>query len=146
MSEPILQIIARTARFNFTNVQPHFINPCCFGEDFAAWLRTQLLGLTSRGFHLSQPIQEDYGWGLWASRGKDTFWIALSSSQDGDVDSASPRPDYGEWVVSITYDPGLNLFRRLFHRVGPSAGAEVARDVEAALKAAPDIRVLPCPG
>jgi len=59
---------------------------------------------------LSEPIQEDYGWGLWASRGKDRFWVALSYVGDG------PQEAPAQWVVSVTYDPGLNLAKRLFHK------------------------------
>ncbi len=30
--------LLQTGCFSSTEVQEHFINPCCFGEDFAAWL------------------------------------------------------------------------------------------------------------
>jgi hypothetical protein len=42
--------------------KPHFINPCCFGEDFAAWLKQELAPLAAHGFDFSEPMQEDYGW------------------------------------------------------------------------------------
>jgi len=58
---------------------------------------------------ISEPIQEDYGWGLWASRGKDRFWIALSYAGEG------PQETPAEWVVSMDYDAGLNPMKRLFH-------------------------------
>jgi hypothetical protein len=32
----------KTPRFNQTEVQPHFINPCCFGEDCIFWLIAEL--------------------------------------------------------------------------------------------------------
>jgi hypothetical protein len=32
-------ITIETDLFEHREVKPHFINPCCFGEDFAAWLR-----------------------------------------------------------------------------------------------------------
>ena len=57
---------------------------------------------------LSDPIQEDYGWGLVASPGKDRFWIALSYVGDG------PQETPAQWVVSVSN--GLNLFKRLFHK------------------------------
>jgi hypothetical protein len=34
----------KTPRFNQTEVQPHFINPCCFGEDCIFWLIAELRG------------------------------------------------------------------------------------------------------
>jgi hypothetical protein len=64
-------IMIETDLFEHRKVKPHFINPCCFGEDFAAWLRDKLLPLEEEGFDFAEPIQEDYGWGFWASHGRD---------------------------------------------------------------------------
>src|SRR3989442_7625177 len=95
------EITVETDLFEHREVKPHFINPCCFGEDFVAWLLTELAPLTAAGFEFSPPIQEDYGWGLWANHGKDPFWVALSYVGEG------PTEDPGQWVVSVTYDAGL---------------------------------------
>jgi hypothetical protein len=76
-------ITIETDFFEHREVKPHFINPCCFGEDFAVWLRAELSHLAADGFSLSEPFQEDYGRGLWAAHGKDHFWIALSYVGDG---------------------------------------------------------------
>jgi hypothetical protein len=103
-------ITVETDRFEHREVKPHFINPCCFGEDFAAWLRQEILRLGDLDFNLSEIIQEDYGWGFWASRGKDRFWVALSYVGDG------PQETPAQWVISVNYDPGLNLVKRLLHR------------------------------
>ena len=103
------QITVETGRFEHREVKPHFINPCCFGEDFAAWLRQQLSRLPQLGAEFSEPIQEDYGWGLWATCGKERFWIALSYAGEG------PQEAPAEWVISVDYDPGINLMKRLFH-------------------------------
>jgi len=104
------RFMVETDLFEHRAVKPHFINPCCFGEDFAAWLKQELSRFPELGVEVSEPIQEDYGWGLWASRGKDSFWIALSYVGDG------PQEPPAQWVISVTYDPGLNLAKRLFHR------------------------------
>jgi hypothetical protein len=37
-----LHLLFRTNRFNLSKVGEHFINPCCFGEDLAAWLGGRL--------------------------------------------------------------------------------------------------------
>src|SRR6266851_5317343 len=87
-------IMIETDLFEHREVKPHFINPCCFGEDFAEWLREELSHFPDLGFELSEPIQEDYGWGFWASRGKDRFWVALSYVGDG------PKESPAQWVVS----------------------------------------------
>ena len=104
------RIRVETDLFEHQQVKPHFINPCCFGEDFAAWLKHELSQRSDFQYELSEPIQEDYGWGLWASRGKDRFWVALSYVGDG------PQKAPAQWVISVAYDPGLNLAKRLFHK------------------------------
>src|SRR5262249_55967132 len=115
-----------TDLFEHREVKPHFINACCFGEDFAAWLRQRLADLS--GFELSEPIQEDYGWGFLARHGKDTFWIALSYVGDGPTEAPA------QWVVCIAHDTGLNLFKKLFSKPDLSAmetlRARIRRELE----------------
>jgi hypothetical protein len=107
MIRPSESFTVETDLFEHRQVKEHFINPCCFGEDFAAWLREKIAG---KDFALSEIIQEDYGWGFWASAGKDSFWIALSFVGDG------PQEPPAQWVISVDYDPGFNLIKRLFHK------------------------------
>jgi len=102
-------IMVETDLFEHREVKPHFINPCCFGEDFAAWAKQELSRPADLGFEISEPIQEDYGWGLWASRGKDRFWIAFSYVGDG------PQEEPAQWVISV------DLVKRLFHKPDPHA-------------------------
>jgi len=108
-------ITIETDLFEHREVKPHFINPCCFGEDFAAWLKRELSPLAEAGFTFSDPIQEDYGWGFWASHGKSPFWVALSYAGEG------PQEPPAQWVVSVGHDAGLNVIKRLFHK--PDVGA-----------------------
>ena len=68
-------IVIETELFDHREVKPHFINPCCFGEDFAAWLKRELLCSAGLGMEFSEPIQEDYGWGLWATDGKNRIGL-----------------------------------------------------------------------
>jgi hypothetical protein len=104
-----LLAIVETTKFEHEHPQPHFINPCCFGEDFADWLRQRALSLQDSGFTFSTVIQEDYGWGFWSYQSGDSFWIAVSyigeGSQDGSI----------QWAISLNYDPRFNLLKRLFH-------------------------------
>jgi hypothetical protein len=100
----------QTDLFEHREVKSHFINPCCFGEDLAAWLKQELSRQPNFNFELSERIQEDYGWGLWASRGKDRFWVAISYAGVG------PQEEPAEFVISVAYDPGLNVVRRIFHK------------------------------
>jgi hypothetical protein len=127
-------ITVRTDLFNYTEVKPHFINPCCFGEDFAQWLRDRLLPLESSGFEFSDSIQEDYGWGLWARKGKDSFWVSV-----GPMGSDGPEEYDGEWGISVGYDPGLNIVKRLFHNPGLTAYEILRSKVADALESEPAI-------
>jgi len=48
--------------FNMTEPKDYFINPCCFGDDVAAWLIREL---RKRGMGTDEkPGQEDFGWYL----------------------------------------------------------------------------------
>jgi len=111
--------MVETDLFEHREIKPHFINSCCFGEDFAAWLKQELSRIPDMGLEFSEPIQEDYGWGFWATHGKDRFWVALSYIGDGPQEAAA------QWIVSVTYDPGLNLAKRLFHKPDKEALGQV---------------------
>ena len=132
-------ITVETDLFEHRRVKPHFINPCCFGEDFAAWLRGQLSTLRDCGFIFSETIQEDYGWGFWASRMSDRFWVAVSYVGDG------PQEEPAQWVISVNYDPGLNLVKRLFHKPDRRALEELREHALKALRSNAAIREVPPP-
>jgi hypothetical protein len=85
-------LLFRTNRFNLSSVHPHFINPCCFGEDLAAWLRGKL---SERGIAASQPFQEDWGWELPTDFAGNSYYLGMSgNSGDGATDN-------GEWRIII---------------------------------------------
>jgi len=88
------------------------------------------------GVELSDPIQEDYGWGLWASRGKDRFWIALSYVGDG------PQETPAQWVVTVVYDAGPNLVKRLFHKPDLQAIEQIQGRVRQILASNSAIRMI----
>jgi hypothetical protein len=126
-------ITFETELFNYTEVKPHFINPGCFGEDAAAWLKQQVSPIAD--FTFSDLIQEDYGWGFWASHGKDAFWIAVGCVRD------EQRTGTPEWNVSVNYDPGLNLAKRLFHRPDEGAFTALRDRIWQALRSSSAIRL-----
>ena len=132
-------ITVETDLFEHREVKPHFINPCCFGEDFAEWLKKQIGVLERSGFSFSEIIQEDYGWGFWAWHGKDPFWVALGYVGDG------PQEAPAQWVVSVDYDPGLNLIKRLFHSPDRAALRQLRDHVRQALSCNAAIRIVPPP-
>src|SRR5262249_42902225 len=125
-----------TELFEHRDVKPHFINPCCFGEDFAAWLKHEIAPLKDAGFEFSELIQEDYGWGFWARHGETPFWVAV-----GNCDASSPDTP-AEWVVMVAYDPGLNLIKRLFHRPDQRAYSRLIDMVRGRLESSSGIKVL----
>jgi hypothetical protein len=132
-------ITVETDVFEHRQVKPHFINPCCFGEDFAAWLKREISNLENSGFKFSAPIQEDYGWGIWAWHGKDQFWIAISYVGDG------PQEPPAQWVVSINPDHGLNLLKRLLHGADKQAFQQLSDGVREAIVSNPAIRIVEAP-
>jgi hypothetical protein len=129
------EIRIETDLFEHREVKPHFINPCCFGEDFAQWLIDRAGSLRDQGFELFEPIQEDYGWGFWIKKEGDQFWLALSYVGEG----ASDEP--AEWVVSLNYDPGLNIVKRFFHKPNLMAFNEVRDLIWSTIKSTPAIKV-----
>src|SRR5262245_14802757 len=89
-----LQILFKTSRFNLSTVGERFINPCCFGEDLAEWLRTKLI---DRELAVSQPYQEDWGWELPVTQGADSYYLCMS----GNSDESSANRDEGEWRIIV---------------------------------------------
>jgi hypothetical protein len=129
-------LIVSTALFEHLEVKPHFINPCCFGEDFAGWLRDRVRPTLPAAFALGDLIQEDYGWGFWATAApKDTFWVALSYSGQGPVEGQA------EWVITVAHDPGFHLLRRLFHRPDPDRFETLREAIWRVLRSTPEIVV-----
>lgn len=118
-------------RFEHRIVQPHFINPCCFGEDLANWLREQLRGLSTRGFEIDEPLQEDYGWGFWLRKEKSKFWLALSYVGEGPTEAPA------QWVVSVTHS-GILAF--LLGRVDSDSIRTIEENINAAIAASDDIQ------
>ena len=101
------EITVETDLFEHREVKPHFINACCFGEDFASWLRKNLTPLTANGFLFAEPVQEDYGWGFCATHQNGRFWLALSYVGDG------PQEEPAQWVISVNSSAGL---KRVFYK------------------------------
>jgi hypothetical protein len=85
-------LLFRTSRFNLSRVQPHFINPCCFGEDLADWLRGKLF---ERSVGASEPYQEDWGWELRAEFEKNSYYVGVGGNSD---DGAT---DLGQWRIMV---------------------------------------------
>ena len=71
----------RSSRFNTTETKPHYINPCCFGDDVAEWVVTQL---KERAVSVDESIgQEDFGWYLGFQGGLHKYQFVLGYNPDG---------------------------------------------------------------
>jgi hypothetical protein len=136
MSQKKESFAVETDLFEHQKIQPHFINPCCFGEDFASWLRAKV---DRAEFHFGETIQEDYGWGFWVTAGKERFWIAISYVGD------EPQEGPAQWVLSVDYDPGLNLIKRLFHKPDYKLLMDLRFKVRQALESEPRIKFVSMP-
>lgn len=89
-----LSILFKTDRFNLSRVGEDFINPCCFGEDLAAWIRQKLIEL---GVETKNSYQEDWGWELPVRNEDRTYYLCMSGNSDGSAAS----PDEGEWRIIV---------------------------------------------
>jgi hypothetical protein len=126
-----LHILFRTDRFNLSKVGQHFINPCCFGEDLAAWLRLKLI---DRSIEVREPYQEDWGWELPAVHGSDSYYLCMS----GNSDEAGNNKDEGEWRIIIEKRRSIGQRLRATGKI--KTGDEMVRTLQEILFAEPSIR------
>lgn len=122
----------RSALFESRTPGPHFINPDNFGEDLAAWLQVRL----PARFAAADPIQEDYGCGVWTRVGEDAYWIALGKMDEEDEGAPADLPT---WLVVAAYEPGFNLLRRLTHRPRREDLESLCAGIDDALRSDPGI-------
>jgi hypothetical protein len=115
----------RTSRFNQTEVQPHFINPCCFGEDCIFWLVARL---QEQGWNdLTEPWQEDWGWQTSGQRDGRRYLLSVGLIPE----------DEPEWLVHI--QERAPLLDRLRGRGELLVLPRLAPALHHVLRAAPDI-------
>jgi hypothetical protein len=89
-----LDLLFDTDRFNLSEVQDHFINPGCFGEDLAAWLRSKLV---EKSIPSIEPGQEDWGWYIEAKLGDASYFIGVG----GAANESAANSNEGEWRIMV---------------------------------------------
>lgn len=89
-------LLFKTARFNLSEVKLHFINPCCFGEDAAAWMKQKLME-RSVTVQAGDPGQEDWGWYIRAEYSNGKYLLGFG----GNLDEAAQIPNTGEWRIIV---------------------------------------------
>ncbi len=124
-------ILFETNRFNLSEVKQHFINPCCFGEDLAAWLRAELI---ERGIPTIEPGQEDWGWYIESQMDGCTYFIAIG----GNPDDTAQDKNRGEWRITI--EKHRSVWEKLSGRNKTTQEAPIFDVIEAILRAQPDIK------
>ncbi len=124
-------ILFETSRFNLSEVWDHFINPCCFGEDLAAWLWGRL---HDKGIKVTEPDQEDWGWYIEAEYEGASYSIGIG----GNADEFGENRNQGEWRVMV--EKRRSLWEKVTRR-GERAGAdEMSELIREVIEAEPDIK------
>ena len=115
----------RTRRFNQTEVHPHFINDCCFGEDCVAWLVGEL---RARGFpEVGEAWQEDWGWQTGGERDGRRYLVSVDLVPE----------DTPEWLVHVS--ESVPVLARLRGAGGAPVTPPLVQALHAALASAADI-------
>jgi hypothetical protein len=126
-----LNILFKTNRFNLSKVGEHFINPCCFGEDLAAWLRIKLV---EKRVEVRQPYQEDWGWELPAKHESDSYYLCMS----GNSDQSNTDRDEGEWRIIV--EKRSSIWQRVIGKGRIAADDTLVRLIEGILSCESIIR------
>lgn len=82
-----------TDKFNLTEEGENFINPCCFGEDFASWLKSKL---ENAKISVDDIYQEDWGWEISCSDEEQAYYLGVGGIRDKD------NSNLGEWRIMFT--------------------------------------------
>ena len=117
-----------TYRLEATTPAPHFINPHCFGEDFAKWMQAEL---KKRLVRASDPIQKDFGWVLHVPHQEHVFTLTIEMV-DESIGSVSD-----EWWIDVSFEKPLNGFRAWFRKPPQAALGGLATIVETILASEP---------
>ncbi len=124
-----------TDRFNLSEVKEHFINPCCFGEDLAGWLRDKLL---EKGLEATQPDQEDWGWYIEANYRGDWYFIGIG----GNPDEFGKNNNQGEWRVMIKKH--RSVWEKLTRKNEMSGAEEMMNLIREVIEMEPDFNNVRC--
>lgn len=97
-------ILFKTSRFNLSKIGKHFINPCCFGEDLAAWLRIKL---ADNDVEVGPPGQEDWGWYLRLKYDGNAYFLGMS----GKAEEKPTNVNDGDWRIIVKKN--LSIWQRM---------------------------------
>ncbi len=126
-------ILFETDRFNVSEVKEHFINPCCFGEDLAEWLRQRL---AQKGLIAGAPYQEDWGWEMLTQRDSEQYYLGVSGYR---TEGAAGKND-GEWRIMV--EKKRSIWDKLRGRNAITEGESILTIIEDILREQADVRNL----
>ena len=121
-----------TDRFEVTTPGEEFINPRCFGGDFAGWLREVLI---EKGYEVSEPVQEDFGWVVLVKVADRTFTISIGVMDE----SIGQVP--ATWCVAVAYEKPLNSFWTWFKPAPTEPLHALFKEVRSTLESERDFNV-----
>ena len=115
MPEPQHTVSFRSTAFNTTESKDYFINPECYGDDVARWLRDTL---RAGGYTVDNEVeQEDFGWFLTFEVGGDLYDAVVAFRQDDD-----------QWLLWLERSRGLLMSMFGFRKRGIRTSAVTALD------------------
>jgi hypothetical protein len=123
-------VLFRTKRFNLSTTKEHFINPDCFGEDLAVWLKQKFI---ARGMDVSQLGQEDWGWYLKVKCNKESYFLAMNGIP---IETDKNQTDFGEWRIIVKKNRSIGQW--LANKGKISADDRMVVLIEETLRAEPD--------
>jgi hypothetical protein len=124
-------ILFETSRFNLSKVGEDFINPCCFGEDVAAWLGSKLAANT---VEIKAAYQEDWSWELPARYGDASYYLCIG----GNSHESASNKDEGEWRIIV--EKRRSIAQRVSGRGNITENDGMIKLIEDILMGEPDIR------
>lgn len=86
-------IVFESDLFNLSQPRHYFINPSCYGDDVAKWLREKL---TVQAVECTAAGQEDWGWYTYVKQDGHTYFVGIGGNA-ADDDSG----DRGEWRFMV---------------------------------------------
>jgi hypothetical protein len=89
-----MQLIFCSDRFNLSQPRDYFINECCYGDDVAGWLAERL---RLRGFEVSEPGQEDWGWYCYVRCGDTSYFVGVGGMPGEERASRN----LGQWRLMV---------------------------------------------
>jgi len=132
-------ITVETDLFEHRLVKPHFINPCCFGEDFAAWLIRELAPLTRSRFRSRSLYKKTTDGAFGVGVGRTASGLPFHTLE------IDPRNSLRSGLFSVAHDPRFNLIKRLFRKPDQQALQTLSDRVRHGIMKESTFKILPNP-